>query len=106
MAEQTDFIGGIEAPPNPCETPSPVVGGASGERFMPGTSYTWQSPLQEAIHEHNPDEMRAKIRQAEVAIIGRIMAVSYRLDYLEEEALCEALARIRLLKGQARRAPK
>jgi hypothetical protein len=73
---------------------------------MPGTSYTWQSPLQEAIREHNPDEMRAKIRQAEVAVIGRIMAVSYRLDYAEEEALCEALARIRLLKGQARRAPK
>ena len=57
--------------------------------------YAWQSPLQEAIHEHNPDEMRAKIRQAEVAVIGRIMAVSYRLDYMEEEALCEALARIR-----------
>jgi hypothetical protein len=50
--------------------------------------------------------MRAKIRQTEVAVIGRIMAVSHRLDYMEEEALGEALARIRLLKSQARRAPK
>jgi hypothetical protein len=73
---------------------------------MQGTSYAWQSSLQEAIHEHNPDEVRAKIRQAEVAVIGRIMAVSYRLDYMEEEALCEALARIRLLKSQARHVPK
>ena len=69
-------------------------------------SYAWQSPLQDAIHEHNPDEMRTKIRQAEVAIIGRIMAVSYSLDYVEEEAISEALARIRLLKSQARCAPK
>jgi len=68
--------------------------------------YAWQLPLQDAIHEHNPDEMGSKIRQAEVAIIGRIMAVSYRLDYVEEEAISEALARIRLLKSQARRALK
>ncbi len=69
-------------------------------------SYAWQSPLQDAIHEHNPDEMGPKIRQAEVAIIGRIMAVSYKLDYVEEEAISEALARIRLLKSQARVALK
>jgi hypothetical protein len=66
--------------------------------------YAWQSALQDAIQEQNPDEMGPKIRQAEVAIIGRIMAVSYRLDYVEEEAIAEALARIRMLKSAARHA--
>jgi hypothetical protein len=68
--------------------------------------YAWQSPLQDAIHEHNPDEMGPKIQHAEAAVIARIMAVSYSLDCVEEEALSEALARIRLLKSQARRALK
>ena len=69
-------------------------------------SYAWQSPVQDAIHEHNPDEMSAKIQHAEAAIIGRIMAVSYRLDYVEEEAISEALARIRNLKNESRLALK
>ena len=68
--------------------------------------YTWQSALQDAIQEHNPDEMGPKIRQAEVAIIGRIMAVSCRLDFVEEEAISEARARIRMLKSEARHALK
>ena len=68
--------------------------------------YAWQSALQDAIQEHNPDEMGPKIRQAEVAIIGRIMAVSYSLGYVEEEAISEALARIRMLKSEVRHALK
>jgi len=65
--------------------------------------YAWQSPLQDAIHDHNPDEIRAKIQHAEAAIIARIMAVSYILDYVEEAAISQALARIRNLKNEARR---
>ncbi len=73
---------------------------------MQGTSYAWQSALQDAIRERNPDEMGAKIRQAEVAIIGRIMTVSYSLGSVEVGALCEALARVRTLKSEARQALK
>lgn len=68
--------------------------------------YEWQSALQDAIQEHNPDEMGPKIRQAEVAIIGRIMAFSYSLGYVEDEAISEALALIRMLKREARNALK
>ena len=71
---------------------------------MQGTSYAWQSALQDAIRERNPDEMGTKIRQAEVAIIGRIMSVWYSLDSVEEGALCEALARVRTLKSEAHHA--
>ena len=71
---------------------------------MQGTSYAWQSALQDAIRERNPDEMRAKIRQAEVTIIGRIMAVSYSLGSAEVGALSEALARVRTLQSEARHA--
>jgi hypothetical protein len=70
------------------------------------TSYAWQSALKDAIQEHDPDEMGTKIRQAEATVIGRIMAVSYKLDYAEEEAISEALARIRMLKSEARHALK
>ena len=73
---------------------------------MHGTSYAWQSALKDAIQEHDPDEMGTKIRQAEATIIGRIMAVSYSIDHVEEEALSEALATIRVLKSEARHALK
>jgi hypothetical protein len=73
---------------------------------MYGTGYAWQSALWDAIQEHDPDEMGTKIRQAEAAIIARIMAVSYSLDYVEEAAISQALARIRNLKSEARHALK
>ena len=70
---------------------------------MQGTIYAWQSALQDAIRERNPDEMGAKIRQAEVTI-GRLMAVSYSLGSAEVGALSEALARVRTLQSEARHA--
>ena len=60
---------------------------------------SWQHAVQAAVDESDPNRLQLKIQQAEVAIFQRIEAFSSTHDG-EEEALFEALRKIRELANQ------
>ena len=63
---------------------------------------TWESVLQEAIHEPDPMIEEVKIRMAEEAIFNRIHDHSTSPGSWEEQALFDALGTIRALRSVRR----
>jgi hypothetical protein len=68
-------------------------------------SYSWQSVLQEAVLEINPEKLRAKVQHAEVAIFERAQALSLfdrgnfgRGNWKEQQAIDEALSKLEELR--------
>lgn len=66
-----------------------------------GTTYPWRSYLRDAFAESDPRKLREKIQKVEVAVFERAQILSLGRDHLEEqEALVEAIARLRELQKE------
>lgn len=65
-------------------------------------SEDWLTAVQDAIHETDPQLVDAKIRIAEAAILDRMQNFVGSHDPLEEQALCDALGSIRILRSARR----
>jgi hypothetical protein len=65
-------------------------------------SEDWLTAVQDAIHETDPQLVDAKIRIAEAAIFERMQNFIAGHDPLEEQALCDALGSIKILRSARR----
>ena len=60
----------------------------------------WQPEYQAALLELDANKLRERVQTAETAIFKRLQAISQKPDYsTEREAIEEALASLRVLKG-------
>lgn len=59
--------------------------------------HVWQDALEEALHENDPEQIRAKVRNAETMIFGRIEEITPGRDVGEEQALYNALGALKVL---------
>lgn len=66
-------------------------------------SEDWLTAVQDAIGETDPQTVEMKIQIAELAIFNRIHQFTSGPDSLEEQALYDALAAIRILRSAGRR---
>jgi hypothetical protein len=64
---------------------------------MRTTTYTWQQAVQDAIGESDVNQLKEKIRLAEIAIFERIDTFLAAYDG-EDVALFEALGKLRTLR--------
>jgi hypothetical protein len=64
---------------------------------MPNTTYTWQQAVHEAIAETDANQLKRRIKLAEVAIFERIDTF-LATDGGEEVALFDALGALRALR--------
>jgi len=65
-------------------------------------SEDWLTAVQDAIHETDPQLVDDKIRIAEAAIFDRMQDFTGCHDPLEEQALCDALGAIKILRSARR----
>ena len=72
-------------------------------RSMPARFPSWQSEVQAAVDETNPEKLLGRVHAAEVAIFTRLQelgkgAMNDRANQAERESLATAVETLRLLK--------
>lgn len=65
----------------------------------------WQKPVQEALLEFDPEKLQARMEAAKTAIANRLETIARQGDYpAEEQAIQDALAILRMLENEVRKA--